>query len=454
MRPIKLMSAAAMTVIAVQVQAGVQPEKPNFIIILCDDMGYGDLGCFGNPTIVTPNIDKMACEGMKMTQFYTGAPTSTPSRSSIMTGHLPVRNGMYGDTHNVLFPDSKSGLAQDEITIPTLLKQGGYSTACIGKWHLGCFEPYLPTNHGFDYFFGLPYSNDMGKRKNGRAKNYPLLPLMQGTEVIEQNPDQSQITIRYTEQANDFIRQNVKKPFFLYLAHAFPHVPLFVSDRFKSTSARGLYGDVVQEIDWSVGQIMNTLKECGIDKNTIVVFTSDNGPWLAMKENGGSAGLLKEGKGTWCEGGFRVPTIIRMPEKIAPATNTQVMTTMDLLPTFLSMAHVAKPEGLILDGVDQSPMLFDNGKSGKDAVYYWWGSELMAIRKGDWKYYFNILVDQYMPTRKIVAPDSPMLYNLGSDPSEKYNCAEKHPQIIEMLKKEAETHKQSITIKASVCDQR
>lgn len=429
-------------------------EKTNFIIILCDDMGYGDISCFGNPTIKTPNIDRMACDGMKMTQFYTGSPTSTPSRSALLTGRLSVRNGMYGDTNNVLFPDSKAGLGQDEITLAKILKEGGYSTGCIGKWHLGCFSPYLPTDHGFDFYFGFPYSNDMGQKKSGRAKNYPELPLMLGTKVIEENPDQGQITKRYTEQATKFIRENAQKPFFLYLAHAFPHVPLFTNDRFRGKSERGLYGDVVEELDWSVGEIMKVLVENGIDEKTIVIFSSDNGPWLQMKENGGSAGPLKEGKGTWCEGGFRVPTIIRMPGKIKPSINHQIMRMMDIFPTFLSMAHIQKPDNLVLDGLDQSPMLLSGKPTASDEVFYWWGSELMAVRKGNWKYYFKVLIDQYLQTRKIIVSENPLLYNLGEDPSEKFNLAAEHPDIILNLIKVAENHKNNMKIKPSVCDLR
>jgi arylsulfatase A len=249
-----------------------EKEQPNFVLIFCDDMGYGDLGCYGNPTIHTPNIDRMASEGMKFTQFYVGASVSTPSRSALMTGRLPVRNGLYGDKRDVLFPDSKAGLGQDEVTVAKLLQQNGYATACVGKWHLGHFSPYLPTDHGFDDFFGIPYSNDMRPAS-----------LMRGDSVLEIKPEQGELTRRYTEYAVDYIKKNKNRPFFLYLAHTFPHTPLHTNERFEGRSNRGLYGDVVEELDWSVGEVLKALKENGLDENTLVIFTSDNGPWLVQR---------------------------------------------------------------------------------------------------------------------------------------------------------------------------
>ena len=288
-------------------------NKPNFVIIFCDDMGYGDLSCYGNPTIRTPNIDRMACEGMKLTQFYVGAGVSTPSRAALMTGRLPVRNGLYGDRVAVLFPNSKAGLGQDEVTIAKVLQQSGYATGCVGKWHLGAFSPYLPTDHGFDTYFGIPYSNDMSpvQNKGAHARNFPPTPLIVDRKQIESEPDQGELTRRYTEKAVSFIKDHSKEPFFLYFAHTFPHIPLYTNARFAGTSKRGLYGDVVEEIDWSVGEVLKALRENGLDENTFVIFTSDNGPWLTEHENGGSAGPLKDGKGTWWEGGFRVPAICK-----------------------------------------------------------------------------------------------------------------------------------------------
>ena len=429
-------------------------SKPNFVVIFCDDLGYGDIGCYGNPTIKTPNIDRMACDGLKMTQFYVGAAISTPSRSSLMTGRLPVRNGMYGDKRGVLFPDSKAGLGQDETTIAKILQQNGYATGCVGKWHLGAHSPYLPTDHGFDTYFGIPYSNDMSPVQNSgiHAKNYPPTPLILDDKQIESEPDQGELTRRYTEKAISFIKEHKESPFFLYFAHTFPHIPLYTNARFGGTSKRGLYGDVVQEIDWSVGEVLKALREQGLDENTFVIFTSDNGPWLTELENGGSAGPLKDGKGTWWEGGFRVPAIISMPGKIAPAISDEIMTSMDLFPTFLSMAKIDQPANLVLDGVNQSQMLFEEKSSARDEVFYWWGSELMAVRKGPWKYYFKTISDQYLRTAKIEVPAEPLLFNLQTDISEKFNKAKENPEIVKQLIQIAEGHKNDMKIKASVCD--
>jgi len=458
MKTLKTLSVASAALLANGFSAGATTEagnRPNFVVIFCDDLGYGDIGCYGNPTIVTPNIDRMACEGMKLTQFYAGAAISTPSRSSLMTGRLPVRNGMYGDKAGVLFPNSKSGLGQDEVTIAKVLKENGYSTGCVGKWHLGAFSPYLPTDHGFDFYFGIPYSNDMSPTQNkGRhAQNFPPTPLILGNQQIEAEPDQGELTRRYTEKAVDFIKKNKDESFFLYFAHTFPHIPLYTNARFEGTSKRGLYGDVVQEIDWSVGEILRTLRENGLDENTFVIFTSDNGPWLTELENGGSAGPLKDGKGTWWEGGFRVPAIIRMPGKVTPSINDDIMASMDLFPTFLSMANIGLPNTITLDGVNQSGMLFEEKTSARDEVFYWWGSELMAVRKGPWKYYFKTISDQYLRTVKIEVPGEPLLYNLETDISEKFNKAADYPEVVKNLIQLAESHKQRMVIKPSVCDQ-
>ncbi|MBT8185615.1 MAG: sulfatase-like hydrolase/transferase, partial [Eudoraea sp.] len=279
-----------------------EQAPPNFIIIFADDLGYGDLGVYGNPTIATPNLDRMAHEGQKWTNFYVAASVCTPSRAAILTGRLSIRSGMSSNKHRVLFPDSKNGLPAAEITIAEQLKQAGYNTACIGKWHLGHKERYLPTNNGFDYYFGIPYSNDMDKvtdlpywdywqQKDEDIKTEHFnVPLIRNTEIIERPANQHTITKRYSEEAITFIKNNKEQPFFVYLAHNLPHIPLFVSQAFKGRSKRGLYGDVVEEIDHGVGKILTALKEEGLEDNTIVIFTSDNGPWLPFKNNGGSAG--------------------------------------------------------------------------------------------------------------------------------------------------------------------
>ncbi|HET8737587.1 MAG TPA: sulfatase, partial [Pricia sp.] len=322
-------------------EAGEEQRPPNFIIIFADDLGYGDLGVYGHPTIKTPNLDRMAYEGQKWTNFYAAASVCTPSRAALLTGRLPVRSGMASNEHRVLFPDSKNGLPAAEITLAEQLKDVGYATACIGKWHLGHKEQYLPTNNGFDYYFGIPYSNDMnktgGKNYKEAAKEGPSaikiqdynVPLMRNTEIIERPADQNTITKRYSEEAISFIKKNKEKPFLIYLAHNLPHIPLFASEEFLGKSKRGLYGDVVAEIDDGVGKILAALDEERLAENTIVVFTSDNGPWLPFKTHGGSAGLLRAGKGTTWEGGMREPAIFWGPTTVQPGRVDGLGSTLD-----------------------------------------------------------------------------------------------------------------------------
>ena len=436
---------AFFTLISFQINGQNETSKgksPNIILIFVDDLGYGDLSCFGHPTIRTPNIDKMAAEGMRFTQFYVGANVCTPSRAALLTGRLPVRFGLAGDaTRDVLFPNSSQGLPQSELTIAKALKSKNYQTAAIGKWHLGHLPEFQPVSHGFDDFFGIPYSNDM------IPEGWPPLPLYRNAEVFEKAPDQSQLTKRYTETAISFIKKNKDKPFFLYYPNNFPHVPLYASDPFEGKSKRGIYGDVVSELDWSVGQILNTLKELKIEKNTLVFFTSDNGPWLLLKENGGSAGLLFEGKGSTYEGGMRVPAIAWWPGTIRPnQVNEALATTMDLLPTFLTLADVPIPTDREYDGSDIMPLLNGQKKDVREFVYYYNKSELYAVRKGEWKAHF-ITKPSY---RKDVPPKThevPVLHNLEIDPSEKYDVSEDHPEIVEALRKEYEKHK--LTVKAA-----
>jgi arylsulfatase A-like enzyme len=371
-------------------------KAPNFIIIFADDMGYGDMGAFGHPTIKTPNLDRLAYEGQKWTNFYVAAPVCTPSRAGLMTGRLPIRSGMCSAKRRVLFPDSNGGLPRNEITIATALKGVGYSTACIGKWHLGHQAQYLPTSHGFDLYYGIPYSNDMDRLEKGdyyNACTYPEIdyfnvPLMRNNDIVERPADQTTISKRYTQEAIKFIKQNRKKPFFIYLAHSMPHVPLFRSKEFENTSLRGVYGDVIQELDWSVGQVIKTLKETGLDKNTIVVFTSDNGPWLVFNEHGGSAGLLSGGKGGTYDGGMREPTIFWGPGFVKSDVVAELGTTMDLLPTFARLAHVPLPSDRIYDGYDLYPVLAGTGNSPRDNVFYYRGTEVYAVRKGAYKAHF------------------------------------------------------------------
>jgi arylsulfatase A len=416
---------------------------PNILIIFADDLGYGDLSCYGHPTIRTPHLDRMAYEGQKWTNFYVGASVCTPSRAALLTGRLPVRNGMASPVRRVLFPNSKNGLPQSEITLATQLKQAGYATACIGKWHLGHQEPFLPTNHGFDYYYGIPYSNDMDivadleaaggywnffSSAAGRNTQSFNVPLLRNTEIIERPVDQHSITRRYTDEAIEFIQQDRDEPFFVYLAHNLPHIPLFVSEEFRGRSARGLFGDVVAEIDAGIGCILATLEEEGLAENTIVVFTSDNGPWLSFGNDGGSAGLLRGGKGSTWEGGMREPCIFWSPGRIAPGIVTELGTTMDLFTTFSRLAGVAVPEDRMIDGQDLSPVLFAGAASPRKTVFYYRGDELFAVRVGDFKAHFTTQSGYGGDGRTVHT--TPLLYNVNVDPAERFDIAEEQPEVL------------------------
>lgn len=423
-----------------------EKSVPNFIVIFADDMGYGDVGAFGHPTIRTPGLDQMASEGQRWTSFYVAAPVSTPSRAGLLTGRLPVRSGMSSDTRRVLFPDSEGGLPQSEITIAEALKEVGYRTAAIGKWHLGHKSQYLPTNNGFESFFGIPYSNDMDRvdpadyfslveKERYQAFN---VPLMRDTQIVERPADQRTITKRYTEEAILKINSFKEEPFFIYLAHSMPHIPLFRSEDYKNVSQAGIYGDVIEEIDWSVSQILEALKSEGIAENTLVVFTSDNGPWLIYKTHGGSSGLLRGGKGGTFEGGMREPTIFWWPETIKPGVVMEMATTMDLLPTFCKLANASLPEDRVYDGYDISPVMFDTGINPRDVVYFYREEELYAIRKGDYKAHF-ITKSEYGDDDKTYH-DPPLLFNLNIDPSEKHNIASEHSDVITEINKIRKEH--------------
>jgi len=426
--------------------------KPNFVIILADDLGYGDLGCFGHPTIRTPNLDRMALEGQKWTSFYAAAPVCTPSRAGLMTGRLPIRTGMTSDHNHVLFPESKGGLPENEVTIASALKTKGYATACIGKWHLGNLPQYTANAHGFDYFFGMTCGNDEDLQEGRDYKaslidpkvEYFNVPLMRNAEIIEQPTDQTTYTKRCTQEAIHFIKQNKDRPFFLYLAHTAPHVPLFRSREFENKSLRGIYGDVVEELDWSVGEILTFLKQNGLDNNTLVVFTSDNGPWTGFHDLGGSTGILSGGKGNGgtFEGGTREPTIFKWSGKIEPGVIMDMATGMDLLPTISKLADVSLPNDRIYDGFDLTPVMFGTGKDPRDIVFYYRDTQLFAIRKGEYKVHFKILPDNGNDIFTI--RDLPLLFNLNIDPSEKYNIADKHPEIIAEMKEIMKQHQAGI----------
>ncbi len=439
------------------VQSSEVVVKPtNFIIIFADDLGYGDLSSFGHPTIRTPNLDRMASEGQKWTNFYVGASVCTPSRAALLTGRLPIRNGMTSRINRVLFPDSKNGLPQTEVTLAEQMKKAGYATAAIGKWHLGHKEEYLPTSHGFDYYYGIPYSNDMDnvipfrsaggyfsfwkseERKDIKTFN---VPLMRNTEIIERPANQHTITRRYTEETISFIKANKEKPFFVYLAHNLPHVPLFVSEKFEGTSPRGIYGDVVEEIDFYIGKILDALDENDLTKNTLVVFTSDNGPWLIMNQEGGSAGLLRNGKGSTWEGGMREPTIFWAPGSIKPGIVTDLGSTMDLFTTFSNLIGAPVPDDREMDGVDLGPTLFEGKPSPRNNMFYYRGDWLYAVRVGNYKAHFRTQ-EPYGPD--VVEHETPLLYDLNIDPSEQYDLAHEHPEIIEQIREVVEAHNEKM----------
>ena len=410
---------------------GARTQPPNFIIIFCDDLGYGDIGCFGSQKNRTPNIDKMAVEGMRFTSFYVTSGVCTPSRASLMTGCYPRRVNMHQDESGlcVLFPVARKGLNPNEITIAEVLKQRGYATACIGKWHLGDQPQFLPTNQGFDYYFGIPYSNDMGSRQ---GTNRPPLPLVRNETVIEAPADQNTLTKRYTEQAIDFIKANKDKPFFIYLPHTMSHTPLHVSEAFRGRSANGLYGDVIEELDWSVGQILQTLCQLGLDSRTLVVFTSDNG---ATAEKGRSNGPLRGHKGTTWEGGMREPAVFRWPGQIsAGKTCDELAITMDLLPTFAKLAGTNAPTDRIIDGKDIWPLMAGKkgAKSPHEAFYYYQIDQLQAVRSGKWK--LHLPLKQKKKNWGEPTPDVLLaLYDLQADITETTDVAEQHPDVVKRL---------------------
>ena len=421
-------------------------DKPNIVVIFCDDLGYGDLGAFGHPTIRTPHLDRMAAEGQKWTSFYAAAPVCTPSRAALMTGRLPVRNGMTSNKRRVLFPDSPGGIPAEEVLISEALKDQGYATACIGKWHLGHLPQYLPTNNGFDYYFGIPYSNDMDavgdvpreERFGAPKSEYFNVPILRNEEIIERPADQTTITKRFTEETIQFIRNHKEGPFFVYLAHNLPHIPLFRSPEFEGVSPRGLYGDVIEEIDWSVGQVLDALRTEGLAENTLVLFTSDNGPWLTYDEQGGSAGLLRGGKGDTFEGGMREPTIFWWPGRIQPAVVTEMGSTLDLFATACALAGADVPDDRVMDSYDLRPALFGTGPSPRREMFFYRDEDLYAVRVGAFKAHYQTRAGYRQPEPEQHNP--PLLYQLEHDPSEKYDVAEKHPDKLQQIQAVRDMH--------------
>lgn len=406
--------------------------QPNIILINCDDLGYGDLSCYGSTRNQTPSLDRLAAGGKRFTDFYMASPVCSPSRGAMMTGCYPPRIG-FGSFNGevVLFPGDDIGLSSSETTVATQLQNAGYATKLIGKWHCGDQPEFLPTRHGFDEYFGIPYSNDMGRQSN-RVDNPPL-PLLRNETVIQAQPDQRGITERYTDEALQFINKNQSKPFFLYLAHMYVHVPLFVPQQFLEQSKNGAYGGAVECIDWSMGILMNHLEQLGLSDNTLIVFTSDNGS--RARDEGGSNQPCRGTKATTWEGGQRVPCIMRWPEKIASGTvSDAIVTSMDFFPTFSKLAGKSVSTERIIDGNDISGLMFDEADFvGNDVFYYYAQNTLEAIRVGDWKLHF----------RKGDTEISE-LYNLRDDVSETVNRFDEKPEVVADLVGKAQEIREDI----------
>ena len=408
------------TALAASRLAQAAPDRtPNIVVILCDDLGYGDTSPYGS-AINTPNIAKMAREGMRFQHYYSANPVCSPSRASLLTGRYPTRVNV----PRVLFPKDQDGLALGEKTLADLLKAQGYKTNCVGKWHLGHTPDYLPTSRGFDQYFGIPYSNDMVPRW-----------LMHNREVVEQEAPLDTLTPRYTEHAVRFIEENRGSPFFLYFPHTYPHIPLGASERFRGKSRYGLYGDVVEEIDWSVGEVLNALKRTGNDTNTLVMFTSDNGPWYQ-----GSPGRLRGRKGMTLEGGVRVPFIARYPGHIPPNTLCNgIASAMDIVPTVSKLCNAALPPDKPMDGIDIWPMLAGRTKEiDREPLLYFDNWNLQCVRWRQWKMHvsrYNSIAYSPAPAagRLNIALNTPELYDIVTDPDESYDVAPKHPEVVRDL---------------------
>lgn len=421
----------------------------NIIVILADDMGYGDMSGNGHPTIRTPHLDQMAMEGQKWTNFYSPASVCSPSRAGLLTGRLSIRTGIASLKHRVFFPWSKGGLPIEEVTLAEMLKTQGYQTAMFGKWHLGHLPEFLPSQHGFDQWFGIPYSNDMDRDRKaiGAISSSALslddpkgywskpqsqhfkVPLMAGNQVIERGPDQRLLTQTYTDKSLAFIRLQKDKPFFLYLSFSMPHVPLFRSQAFSEKSTAGLYGDVIEELDASVGRIIAELENLSIAENTLVVFTSDNGPWLKYKTLGGSAGLLREGKSTVWEGGMRVPTVFWGPRFVTPGIVHSIGSSLDFMATFAALSQAKLPD-TALDSVNLLPALSGTGKSAREEIFFYLGDQLAAVRQGAYKAHF---LSRPVGQKELVRYDPPLLFDLNLDPAEQFELGQFHPKIISRL---------------------
>lgn len=442
-----------------ETQPKPQTQTPNVVIIFMDDMGYADVGCFGAQGYETPHLDKLAGQGTKFTNFHVAQPVCSASRAALLTGCYPNRIGIHG----ALSPKANFGLAAEEMTLAEVAKQKGYATAAVGKWHLGHLPPFLPTRHGFDEYYGLPYSNDMWPyHPEAKPGAYPPLPMYENDKIVDAEvtpEDQTRLTGDYTARAVDFIQRHKDKPFFLYLAHSMVHVPLFAGEKFNNKSGKGLFADVMAEVDWSVGQVMEALEKNGLAENTWVIFTSDNGPWLSYGDHAGSSGIYREGKGTVWEGGTRVPGIMRWPGQIpAGATSDAMVMTIDVLPTLAARIGAELPAHAI-DGKDVWPLI--SGQPGAKnphssyAIYYK-QNELQSVMSGDgrWKlilpHGYRTLGDQpkatggkpvkYQPGKVLETE----LYDLYADPSESKNLAAAEAETVQRLEKEAARWRQEL----------
>jgi arylsulfatase A len=463
--------------------------KPNVVILFADDLGYGDLGSYGHPYIRTPELDALAREGQRWTDFYVAAPVCSPSRGALLTGRLPNRTGLYGRRLGVLFPGDEGGMPAVERTLAEALREVGYATGIIGKWHLGDSPDFYPTRHGFDYWYGIPYSNDMdwtdepdfdgflALRAQGRTDElqrltaghlrkyfeprieYWNVPVVRSRrsgngfadEVVERPAQQADLTKTYTAQALQFIDANREEPFLLYVPYSMPHTPIFRSRAFENRSLGGRYGDVIEELDWSVGRIVARLRELGLERNTLVLFTSDNGPWLWMKQHGGSAGLLRHGKGTTFEGGMRVPAIFWWPGKVQPGTVSGMGATLDVFATVLALAGASSPA--VVDGYDISDVLLHGRPSPRDAMPYYRQGELRAYRKG--RYKLQLVTEGAYgqpPQRTVHQP--PLLHDLATDPGERFDLAAERPELVRELLAEVEAHRRSIADAPPLFDRR
>ena len=434
------------------------PRPPNVVLVFVDDLGYADLSGYGNPLVETPHLDRLAREGQQWTSFYTASSVCSPSRGALLTGRYPVRIGLAGDRHRVFFPQSRGGLDPAERTIAELLRARGYATACIGKWHLGHLPRYLPTNQGFDRYFGIPYSNDMDAVQWGLETllgppdiHQWNVPLLRDTAEVERPADQFTITRRYTEAAIDFMTEKRDSAFFLYLPHSMVHTPLFAGAAFQNSSVRGRYGDVLHEVDWSVGQLTAALDRLGLRERTLFIFTSDNGPWLLMREHGGSAGPFRDGKGTTWEGGHRVPGIFYQPGAVQPGRVTGMGSTLDLLPTIAAWTGSPLPTDRPLDGVDLSPTLRTGAPSPRDHFFFYRQRELYAARLGPYKAHYQTAT-AYAPDNGHRRHDPPLLYHLEHDPGERYDRAAVQPEVLARIDSLVRTHRAGVAYTVSELD--